>query len=188
MYRALRNIRKSLESSAKHDTNRFAGVSKKVKSPLQLVLVTPEIPANTGNIVRLCAATSVPLHLVEPLGFCMDDRLLKRAGLDYWKHCAIHNHLTFENIEREFKDARFLFLSARATRSFYDLEVHPGDFIVMGPESTGLSNHFLARGTRRQNTFQIPMPGEARSLNLATAAGIVIYEALRQIGRLDRSR
>ena len=99
-------------------------------SSIQLVLVTPEIPANTGNIVRLCAATSVPLHLVEPLGFSMNDRLLKRAGLDYWEHCTIHNHLTFEDIEREFETARFLFLSARATRSFYELEVRPDDVIV----------------------------------------------------------
>lgn len=158
-------------------------------SSIQLVLVTPEIPANTGNIVRLCAATSVPLHLVEPLGFSMDDRLLKRAGLDYWEHCTIHNHLTFEDIEREYEAARFLFLSARATRSFYELEVRPGDFIVLGPESTGLSGRFLNQGTRRQpgrgQAFQIPMTGKVRSLNLATAAGIVVYEALRQLGRLE---
>ena len=152
---------------------------------IQLVLITPEIPANTGNIVRLCAATSVPLHLVEPLGFSMDDRLLKRAGLDYWEHCSIHNHLTFEDIEREFETARFLFLSARATRSFYQLEIRPGDVIVLGPESTGLSGRFLDQGNRRQNTFQIPMTGKVRSLNLATAAGIVVYEALRQLGRLE---
>ena len=152
---------------------------------IQLVLVTPEIPANTGNIARLCAATSVPLHLVEPLGFSMDDRLLKRAGLDYWEHCNIHNHLTFEDIEREFETARFLFLSARATRSFYELEVRPGDVIVLGPESTGLSGRFLDQGNRRQNAFQIPMTGKVRSLNLATAAGIVVYEALRQLGRLE---
>jgi tRNA (cytidine/uridine-2'-O-)-methyltransferase len=156
-----------------------------VDPSLQLVLVTPEIPANTGNIVRLCAATSIPLHLVEPLGFSMDDRLLKRAGLDYWEHCKIHNHLTFDAIEREYPAARFRFLSARATRSFYELEVRPGDFIVLGPESTGLSDRFLDQGIRRQNTFKIPMTGEVRSLNLATAAGIVVYEALRQLGRLE---
>lgn len=153
---------------------------------IQLVLVTPEIPANTGNIVRLCAATAVPLHLVEPLGFCMDDRLLRRAGLDYWKHCDIRRHLTFEDLEGEFAEARFHFLSARADRSFYDLGIAPGDFIVLGPESTGLSSSFLDRGARRRNSFRIPMPGKARSLNLATAAGIVVYEALRQLGRLDR--
>jgi tRNA (cytidine/uridine-2'-O-)-methyltransferase len=122
---------------------------------------------------------------VEPLGFSMDDRLLKRAGLDYWEHCAINRHLTFEDIEREYQNSRFLFLSARADRSFYDLEIHPGDCIVLGPESTGLSGRFLDRGTRRQNTFRIPMSGKVRSLNLATAAGIVVYEALRQLGRLE---
>ena len=152
---------------------------------IHLVLVTPEIPANTGNIVRLCAATSVPLHLVEPLGFSMDDRVLKRAGLDYWEHCTLHKHLTFEDIEEKFPQARFLFLSARATRSFYREEIRPGDFIVLGPESTGLSDHFLDRGTRRQNTFRLPMTGKVRSLNLSTAAGIVVYEALRQLGQLE---
>ena len=155
---------------------------------LQLVLVTPEIPANTGNIVRLCAATSVPLRLVEPLGFSIPDinsPNYHKAGLDYWEHCSIHRHLTFEDIEREFESARFLFLSARASRSFYDLEIRPGDFIVLGPESTGLSDRFLEKGIRRQNTFQIPMSGKVRSLNLATAAGIVVYEALRQLGRLE---
>ena len=152
---------------------------------IQLVLVTPEIPANTGNIVRLCAATSVPLHLVEPLGFSWDDRVLKRAGLDYWEHCAIQRHLTFEDIEREFPGTRFLFLSARAERSFYELEIRPEDFIVLGPESTGLSERFLDQGNRRQNTFRIPMTGKVRSLNLSTAAGIVVYEALRQVGRLE---
>lgn len=152
---------------------------------LQLVLVTPEIPANTGNIVRLCAAASVPLHLVEPLGFSMDDRVLKRAGLDYWEHCTIHRHLTFEEIEKKHPDARFLFLSAHATRSFYRQEIRPGDFIVLGPESTGLSDRFLDQGTRRHNTFKIPMSGKVRSLNLSTTAGIVVYEALRQLGRLE---
>jgi tRNA (cytidine/uridine-2'-O-)-methyltransferase len=156
-----------------------------VHDSVQVVLVTPEIPANTGNIVRLCAATAVPLHLVEPLGFSMDDRLLKRAGLDYWERCEIHRHLTFEELEGKFGGARFLFLSARASRSFYDLRVAPGDFIVLGPESNGLSDRFLDRGGRRENSFRIPMPGRARSLNLSTSAGIVVYEALRQIGKLE---
>ena len=152
---------------------------------LQLVLVTPEIPANTGNIVRLCAATAVPLHLVEPLGFSMDDRVLKRAGLDYWEHCSIQRHLTFEKIEKKFPEARFLFLSARATRSFYRQEIRPGDFIVLGPESSGLTERFLEKGTRLQNTFKLPMSGKVRSLNLSTSAGIVVYESLRQLGRLE---
>jgi tRNA (cytidine/uridine-2'-O-)-methyltransferase len=156
-----------------------------VDKSLQLVLVTPEIPANTGNIVRLCAAANVPLHLVEPLGFSMDDRVLKRAGLDYWEHCSIHQHLTFEDIEQKFPGARFLFLSARASRSFYHQEIRPGDIIVLGPESTGLSDRFLDKGNRRQNTFRIPMNKKVRSLNLSTAAGIVVYEALRQLNELE---
>ena len=156
-----------------------------METSLQLVLVTPEIPANTGNIVRLCAAASVPLHLVEPLGFSMDDRVLKRAGLDYWEHCRLQRHLTFEEIEDKYPEARFRFLSARATRSFYQQEIRPGDFIVLGPESTGLSDRFLDKGDRRQNTFKIPMSGKVRSLNLSTAAGIVVYESLRQLGKLE---
>lgn len=148
------------------------------------MLITPEIPANTGNIVRLCAATGVPLHLVEPLGFRWDDRVLKRAGLDYWDKCEIQRHLVFEEIEREHPRNRFLFLSARASRSFFDAPVERGNFLVLGPESTGLTPDFLSRGDREQNTFRIPMPGKTRSLNLSTSAGIVVYEALRRLGAL----
>jgi tRNA (cytidine/uridine-2'-O-)-methyltransferase len=155
-----------------------------MEAALHLVLVTPEIPANTGNIVRLCAATGVPLHLVEPLGFVWDDRVLKRAGLDYWDRCDIRRHLTFEAVEQLAPSARFHFLSARAPRSFFDVRIQSGDFLVLGPESTGLSQNFLDRGRRRESTFRIPMPGKTRSLNLSTAAGVVVYESLRQLGLL----
>ncbi|MBW1871851.1 MAG: tRNA (cytidine(34)-2'-O)-methyltransferase [Deltaproteobacteria bacterium] len=153
-------------------------------APIQLVLVTPEIPANTGNIVRLCAATSTRLHLIEPLGFKMDDRALKRAGLDYWDKCEIRRHLTFEQLELEHPQARFLFLTAHAKQSFYSALIRPGDFLVMGPESTGLPKYFLDEGNRRENAFRIPMPGKTRSLNLSTSAGIVVYEALRKLDAL----
>lgn len=151
---------------------------------VQLVLVTPEIPANTGNIVRLCAATRVPLHLVEPLGFAWDDRVLKRAGLDYWEQCTIRRHLTFEDIEDEADGAGFHFLTAHADTSFFDRPVRRGDHLVLGPESTGLTAAFLDRGRRRRHTCRLPMPGGTRSLNLATAAGIVVYESLRRLGLL----
>ena len=154
---------------------------------IQLVLVTPEIPANTGNIVRLCAATGVPLHLVEPLGFSWDDRVLKRAGLDYWELCQIKRHLTFEEVEQQ--AGRCLYLSAHASRSFFEARIEPGDFLVLGPESEGLSREFLAQKDRKQHSFKIPMPREkngrsVRSLNLSTAAGIVVYESLRQLNGL----
>lgn len=158
-----------------------------MSAPIQLVLVTPEIPANTGNIVRLCACAGVPLHLVEPLGFSLDNRLLKRAGLDYWDKCAIERHLLFEEIAERYPAAHFLFLSARAERSYFEAPLQPGDFLVLGPESSGLSKQFLDHGDRRRDTFRIPMPGNTRSLNLSTAAGIVVYEALRRLDALDRA-
>lgn len=153
-----------------------------------LVLVTPEIPANTGNIARLCAATGVPLHLVEPLGFRLDSRLARRAGMDYWQHCEHRCHLTFEALEEENPGGRFWFFSARATRSLYEAPIQAGDFLVLGPESTGLCAPFLDRGQRRERTLVIPMPGKGRSLNLSTAAGIALYEALRKQGRFDPAR
>jgi tRNA (cytidine/uridine-2'-O-)-methyltransferase len=156
-----------------------------LSAPIQLVLVTPEIPANTGNIVRLCACADVPLHLVEPLGFSIDDRVLKRAGLDYWDQCKITRHLVFEEIEDQNRGSGFLFLSARADRSFFEAALKPGDFLVLGPESSGLTKQFLSHSDRREHTFRIPMPGNTRSLNLSTAAGIVVYEALRRLGALD---
>lgn len=155
------------------------------RSPaLHLVLVTPEIPANTGNIVRLCACTGVQLHLVEPLGFSLDDRLVRRAGLDYWQDCRLQRHLTLEQIEQAHPAAGRHYLSARATASFFDRRLRPGDLIVLGPESSGLSPHLLAQCDRRAHACRLPMPGRGRSLNLSTSAGIAIYEALRQIGRL----
>lgn len=153
-------------------------------SPVSLVLITPEIPANTGNIVRLCACTGIDLHLVEPLGFALDNRITRRAGLDYWGDCRLTTHLTFEQLERERSGQAFHFLSARAGPSFFDRTIEPGALLVLGPESTGLSDRFLDRGERRSRASRLPMPGRGRSLNLSTAAGIVIYEALRQLGRL----
>lgn len=154
-------------------------------SPVSLVLITPEIPANTGNIVRLCACTGIDLHLVEPLGFSLDNRITRRAGLDYWDACRLTTHLTFEGLEQEHPPAAFHFLSARAGPSFFDRTIQRHDLLVLGPESSGLSDRFLDRGERRARASRLPMPGRGRSLNLSTAAGIVVYEALRQIGRLS---
>jgi tRNA (cytidine/uridine-2'-O-)-methyltransferase len=155
-----------------------------VDADLHLVLVTPEIPANTGNIMRLCAATGVRLHLIEPLGFTLDHKELRRAGMDYRAHCCLSSHLTFEALEQEHPAAGFHFLSARAERSFFSLAIATGDFLVLGPESRGLSPRFLSRGERRLHTARLPMPGRGRSLNLSTAAGVVVYESLRQLGCL----
>jgi len=152
---------------------------------LHLVLVTPEIPANTGNLVRLCAATGVHLHLIEPLGFRLDDRLCKRAGLDYWKDCRFDVHLTFEHFEQVQPKARSFFLSTKAETSMYQVQFQPGDALVMGPESSGLSVKFLARHDQHGRTRRLPMPGKGRSLNLSNAASIAVYEALRQLGQLE---
>lgn len=154
-------------------------------APLHLVLVTPEIPANTGNIVRLCACTGVQLHLIEPLGFFLDDRSLKRAGLDYWQDCTYTTHLTFEAFEQAHPEADLHFLSARAERSFFMQALKPGAALVLGPESSGLSKRFLAKNDRATRTWRLPMPGSGRSLNLSTTAGIVVYESLRQLNRLE---
>jgi tRNA (cytidine/uridine-2'-O-)-methyltransferase len=158
-------------------------------TPLHLVLVTPEIPANTGNIVRLCAVSGVRLHLVEPLGFTLDDRIAKRSGLDYWRFCQPEVHVTFGDVESRLGlDRNYHFLSARAEVSFYSRAVAEGDVLVLGCETTGLTDRFLDRGERRGNTCCLPMPGQGRCLNLSTTAGIVVYEALRRLGRLKNRR
>lgn len=163
------------------------GQKQHLDGPIHLGLVTPEIPANTGNIMRLAASTGIPLHLVEPLGFTLDHRELSRAAMDYRKNCVLRRHLTFEDLEKEYPCARFLFLSARARCSFFDFRVQVGDFLVLGPESTGLTDRFLAKRERAKNTYCLPMPGSGRSLNLATAAGIAVYEALRQLNSLSHA-
>ncbi|NMB75586.1 MAG: tRNA (cytidine(34)-2'-O)-methyltransferase [Myxococcales bacterium] len=152
---------------------------------LRLVLVTPEIPANTGNVMRLCAATGVPLYLVEPLGFTLEHKELRRAAMDYRQGCHFTCHLTFEELERAHPEAGFWFFSARAEPSFFAQRVREGDFLVFGPEARGLGKRFLSVGRRQERAVRLPMPAGGRSLNLATAAGIAVYEALRQLGRLE---
>jgi tRNA (cytidine/uridine-2'-O-)-methyltransferase len=143
-----------------------------------VVLVEPEIPPNTGNIGRLCLATGSTLHLVKPLGFSMDDRELKRAGLDYWKEVEVKLWDSFEQLWRERQDAsQFFFLTTKSERAYYDVNFRPGDFLVFGRETKGLPESLLA--AHREELLTIPMRG-TRSLNLATAVGIVLFEAVRQ--------
>ena len=147
---------------------------------LHVALWEPEIPPNTGNIARLCAATGTRLHLIGRLGFQLDDRNLKRAGCDYWPAVDVHFHDTLEAFEATLPDARIFCLSARATVSYTRAAFRDGDCLMFGSESKGLPPGFTARHAER--LFLIPMPtGKVRSLNLATAAGIVLYEALRQV-------
>jgi len=143
-----------------------------------VVLVEPEIPPNTGNIGRLCLATGSTLHLVKPLGFSIDDRTLKRAGLDYWKEVEVKLWDSLEQLQGELaSNARFFFLTTKSDRAYYDVRFHAGDFLVFGRETKGLPESLLARHT--EELLTIPMRG-TRSLNLATAVGIVLFEAMRQ--------
>jgi tRNA (cytidine/uridine-2'-O-)-methyltransferase len=144
-----------------------------------IVLVEPEIPPNTGNIGRLCLATGSTLHLVKPLGFSIDDRTLKRAGLDYWKEVDVRLWDSFEDLCRSCKaTARFFFLTTKSRRAYYDVSFSAGDFLVFGRETKGLREDLLA--AHPDDLLTIPMRG-TRSLNLATAVGIVLFEAMRQL-------
>jgi len=151
--------------------------------PFNIVLVEPEIPPNTGNIARLCAATGTTLHLVGKLGFNTDDRTLKRAGLDYWKFVDIRYWKDLEELQHSFPEGNFYYLSTKVAQSYTDTQFKQGDFIVFGKETKGLPPELLNANPERSIT--IPMPADnVRSLNLSTSAGIVLYEALRQTGGL----
>ncbi len=147
---------------------------------LNVVLIEPEIPPNTGNIARMCAATMSTLHLVHPLGFRTDDRSLKRAGLDYWKYVDVVHHTSLNTfLERHGHDNLLLF-TKRAERPYTHAPYSPDCYLLFGRETMGLPEHLLERYSDR--TYAIPMRGEkVRSLNLSTAAGIVTYEAYRQL-------
>jgi tRNA (cytidine/uridine-2'-O-)-methyltransferase len=151
--------------------------------PFQIVLVEPEIPPNTGNIARLCGATATVLHLVGRLGFSTDDRAMKRAGLDYWHSVEVRYWPSLEALREAFPEARFVYTSKKAERPYTSFHFQPGDFIVFGKETKGLPDELIA--AHKETSVRIPIFGPVRSLNLSTAAGIVLYEALRQTGRLD---
>ena len=145
------------------------------------MLVAPEIPPNTGSIARLCAATYTRLHLIRPLGFSLDDRYLKRAGLDYWPYVDLHVYDHWQHFRRAQRAARMHFFSARATRSYLAARYARGDCLVFGSETSGLPRTLLA--AHRDETFVIPIASpHVRSLNLSNAVSIVVYEALRQLG------
>jgi tRNA (cytidine/uridine-2'-O-)-methyltransferase len=148
---------------------------------LSVALVEPEIPPNTGNIGRLCAATRVPLHIVGVTGFRIDDRAVKRAGLDYWPEVQLHRHRDLEALYQALPEARFLYLTTKAEQSYLDWEYGSNDCLVFGRETRGLPEDLLRANWERCLTIPMPNP-KIRSLNLATSVGIVLYEALRQTG------
>jgi tRNA (cytidine/uridine-2'-O-)-methyltransferase len=159
--------------------------AKSLERPFHVVLVDPEIPQNTGNVARLCAATASPLHLVGRLGFRIDEKSVRRAGVDYWHLVQIQQHLSLSHFQIAHPDARLRLHSAVAARSFLDEPFLPGDALVFGKESTGLDEDLLA--AHPDACFAIPTLGPVRSLNLANAAGIVLFEALRQVGALSHT-
>ena len=143
-----------------------------------VVLVEPEIPPNTGNIGRLCLATGSTLHLIKPLGFSIDDRELKRAGLDYWKEVEVRLWESLDHLRQSVgAEARFFFLTTKSDRAYYDVTFQAGDFLVFGRETKGLPENLLA--AHPEELLTIPMRG-TRSLNLATAVAIVLFAAMRQ--------
>ena len=147
---------------------------------LNIVLVEPEIPPNTGNVGRLCLATGARLHLVKPLGFSLDDRALRRAGLDYWREVDVQLWDSLDEIFASAKpEQRFHFLTTKVARAYWEARFEDGDFLVFGRETKGLPEPLLA--VKRDDCLTIPMSGSTRSLNLATAVGIVLYEAVRQL-------
>lgn len=148
---------------------------------LHVVLVEPEIPPNTGNVARLCAATGCALHLVEPIGFRIDDRELKRAGLDYWEALNVVVHPSLDALRAAFAPERLWLLSTRASQSYADAPFAYGDALVFGKETAGLPQALLDAYPER--ALRIPMRvGSVRSINLSTAAGVVTYAALARLG------
>ena len=142
-----------------------------------VVLVEPEIPPNTGNVGRLCLATRSTLHLVGPLGFSLDDRQLKRAGLDYWDEVDVREWSSLDELQQANASARFFYLTTKAKLPYFEVTFRPRDFLVFGRETKGLPERVLSEN--RESCITIPMHG-TRSLNLATAVAIVLFEAMRQ--------
>ncbi len=145
---------------------------------LNIVLVEPEIPQNTGNIVRTCAATGTRLHIVKPMGFEIDDKKLKRAGLDYWHFLNIQYYENLDDFFRKNEGGRFFYLSSKAPAAYTDVRFNDGDFLLFGKETKGLPESLLIEHPER--AIRIPMISSARCLNLSNSVAIVVYEALRQ--------
>lgn len=147
---------------------------------MHIVLYEPEIPYNTGNIARTCAVTGSMLHLVKPLGFSVEDKYLKRAGLDYWHLVSIHYHENFQELRAAYPDNTFYYVTTKGKKFYHEVAYTPDDFLVFGKETAGLPNELLAANA--DNCIRIPMINDVRSLNLSNAVAIVLYETWRQTG------
>lgn len=147
---------------------------------LNIVLFEPEIPQNTGNIARTCVLTNCKLHLIEPLGFSLDEKHLKRAGLDYWDFLDLEIHKSYEDLRNKYKDGNFYFSTTHGKRLYTQVNYKEGDFIVFGKESAGLPNYI--KNGQEENCIRVPMiETTTRSLNLSNTVAIVAYEGLRQL-------
>ena len=147
--------------------------------PFHIVLVEPEIPPNTGNIVRTCSVTGAKLHLVKPLGFSIDDTQLKRAGLDYWHEVDIQLYDSFEQLQSQYPNNRFFCATTKAKKPYTTFTYKEGDFFVFGKETKGLDDRILE--ANKETLIRVPMLPNVRSLNLANSVSIVLYEGLRQL-------
>lgn len=145
---------------------------------MHIILHQPEIPANTGNIGRTCVATGSSLHLIEPLGFRLDERSIKRAGMDYWERLNVKRYINFQEFQEKHPDAKIWFATTKAKRTYTEACFGMEDYIMFGKESGGIPEEILA--DREENCIRIPMLDDIRSLNLANSVAIVLYEALRQ--------
>lgn len=147
---------------------------------MNIILHQPEIPQNTGNIGRTCVATGTSLHLIEPLGFRLDEKSIKRAGMDYWQHLDVHRYVNFEEFLERNPKAKIWMATTKAKRSYCDVEFGENDFIMFGKESAGIPEEILV--DYEDTCIRIPMLPQIRSLNLSNSVAIVLYEALRQQG------
>ena len=147
---------------------------------LNIVLYEPEIPANTGNIGRTCVATGTRLHLIEPLGFRLDEKSLKRAGMDYWKDLDVTTYIDFNDFMEKNPGAKIYMATTKAPNVYTDVKDEPDCYIMFGKESAGIPEEVLVE--HKENSIRIPMLGDIRSLNLGNSVAIVLYEALRQNG------
>ena len=145
---------------------------------MHIILHQPEIPANTGNIGRTCVATGTSLHLIEPLGFRLNEKEIKRAGMDYWQHLDVTRYVNFEEFRKEHPGAKIWMATTKAKRSYTDVSFGPDDFIMFGKESAGIPEDILY--DNQETAVRIPMINDIRSLNLSNSVAIVLYEALRQ--------
>lgn len=147
---------------------------------MHIVLHQPEIPGNTGNIGRTCVATGTPLHLIEPLGFRLDEKSIRRAGMDYWHQLEVYRYINFEEFRERHPKAKIWMATTKAKHVYTEVEYGAGDYIMFGKESAGIPEEILAE--HEADCIRIPMLPSIRSLNLSNAVSIVLYEALRQGG------